>query len=144
MKKKIYPILIVGIIILSGIGAVGINIEETDANVSDPKPELNVEVKGGFGITLTIKNIGDADATDVFSHVISIGVTMPGPMAYSKQSGTLAPGESITVRYIRNFGFGLGIFADFPYINVHAGCDEGAGVDFIVNATIIFIYILLR
>ena len=142
--KKIYPILIVGILVLSGLGAVGIPIEETVANVSEPKPELNVEVKGGLGITLTIENIGDADATDVFSHVISIGVTMPGPMAYSKHSGTLAPGESITVRYIRNFGFGLGIFADSPYINVHAGCDEGAGVDFKVNASIIFIYILLR
>jgi hypothetical protein len=144
MKKKIYPILIVGILVLSGLGAVGIHIEETVANVSEPMPELNVEVKGGFGITLTIENIGDADATDVFSHVISIGVTMPGPMAYSKHSGTLAPGESITVRYIRNFGLGLGIFADSPYINVHAGCDEGGWVDFTVNASIIFFLIMLR
>ena len=143
--KKIYPILIVGILVLSGLGAFGIPIENSVANVSEPKPELNVEVKGGFGITLTIENIGDADATEVFSHVMSIGITIPpGSMAYSKQSGTIAPGESVTVRYIRNFGFGLGFFGDSPYINVHAGCDEGVGVDFIVNASIIFIFILLR
>ena len=132
------------ILVLSGLGAFGIPIENSVANVSEPKPELNVEVKGGFGITLTIENIGDADATEVFSHVQSIGVTMPGSMAYSKQSGTIAPGESVTVRYIRNFGFGLGFFGDSPYIGVHAGCDEGVGVDFAVNASIIFIFILLR
>jgi len=60
--KKIYPILIVGILVLSGVGAFGIPIENSVANVSEPKPELNVEVKGGFGITLTIENIGDVDA----------------------------------------------------------------------------------
>jgi hypothetical protein len=142
--KKIYPILIFGILVLTGLGAVGIPVEDTVANVSEPMPELNVEVKGGFGITLTIENIGDADATEVFSHVISIGVTIPGPMAYSKQSGTIAPGESVTVKYIRNFGFGLGIFTDSPYIGVHAVCDEGVGIDFTVNASIIFFFIMLR
>ena len=142
--KKIYPILIVGILVLSGLGAVGIPIENSVTNALEPKPELNVKVKGGFGITLTIENIGNADATEVFSHVQSIGVTMPGSMAYSKQSGAIAPGESVTVWYVRNFGFGLGIFADSPYIGIHAGCNEGVGVDFTVNASIIFIYIVLR
>ena len=140
MVKKLLPVLVVGILVLVGFGAAATPIEKNTVS----QPELSVKVRGGIGITLTIENIGDADATEVFSHVISIGVTMPGSMAYSKQSGTIAPGESVKVKYIRNFGFGLGIFTDSPYIGVHAGCDEGVGVDFSVNASIIFTFILLR
>ncbi len=62
--KKIISILVIVGLVLSGIGAVGLQIEKTDSNISDSHPELVIEVKGRLCNNLIIKNIGDADATD--------------------------------------------------------------------------------
>jgi hypothetical protein len=143
--KKIYTILILGVLVISGIGVVGTPIEKSVANITEP--ELDVKIKGGFGITLTIENIGLADATEVWSYVASRSLTLPNgsSIAYGRQHNiTLAPGESITVKYIKGFGLGLGLFGNSPYINVHVGCAERVGVELKVNATILFYYILLR
>jgi hypothetical protein len=147
--KKIYTILILGVLVISGIGVVGTSIEKSVANITEPEPELNVKLKGGFGITLAIENKGDADATEVWSYVASRSLTLPnGSIAYDKQHHvTLTPGESMTVRYIKGFGLGLRLFGNSPYINVHVGCAEnveGAEVELKVNATILFYYIILR
>lgn len=72
--RHILTILLVGVLILSGFGtgATSICIYNEDSQILNDESnksvfddELEVEIKGGFGIHLIIRNIGDNDVSGV-------------------------------------------------------------------------------
>ena len=141
--KKIHPILVVGILVLGGLGAVGIPIEKSNSYNSDPQPELVVEVRSGFGVNFVIKNVGDADATDVWYFIFIHGGY--GGMSPTSGSGDLcniAPGKSVNAKF-RTVGFGIGIFADIPVIDIRFKCNENLHFRTNVSAWIIFNLVLI-
>lgn len=142
--KKIFPLLIMLLLSLSGFGTAAIPVEKSNSNISDSHPELEVEVKGGLGINLVIKNIGDADATDVGYFIfIYGGLIEMSPNSDIGHLGTLAPGESVKANFF-TFGFGIGIFADIPLVEGFADCAEGSRYDINETAWIIFGFVLIR
>ncbi|UCB59317.1 MAG: hypothetical protein JSV67_03220 [Thermoplasmatales archaeon] len=142
--KKIYPIMIVGIIVFSGFGAFGISNDYSILNMNnEPVPELIINVYGGFGITLIIKNVGDVDATNVSTF---IGIFGGKPMSKNsdiKHLDDISPGKSVIVRF-RFLGFGIGLFEDTPVVQAKAWCDEGEHYETDMNAWILFNLIILR
>ena len=72
--RYIFAMLLVGILILSGLGAGASLIHKSDkdfqklndeAYTSVSDSELELEITGGFGVHLIIRNIGDTDASGV-------------------------------------------------------------------------------
>ena len=100
------------------------NGEDIDIYIGDivappEQPILQIEsIKGGFGVTATIKNIGTANATNVeWSIGFSGGLVIP-----KEKTGTIptiAPGDEATIKAFV-IGFGK------TTITVQAQCDEGA------------------
>jgi len=96
-----------------------------ESNWSDPiemtisTPVLSIELKGGFGITATITNIGDAPATDIAWSIsldggfILLGKETTGSIA------TLAAGDTVQIKSKLIIGIGK------TTITTHAVCDEG-------------------
>ena len=84
IMRHILTILLVGVLILSGLGAGATSIciynEDSqilndESNISVFDDELEVEIKGGFGIHLIIRNIGDNDVSGVeFDVTITGGI----------------------------------------------------------------------
>ena len=97
-------------------------------------PELNVTVKGGLGITVTVRNTGNANATNVNVTIIVHGgliffgknTTIPIPNIGVNQT---APVKTIII------GFGK------TPITVSAICDEGASAERTVNGTVFLFFV---
>jgi len=87
---------------------------------SGPAPIIVVEdIGGGFGVSATIKNIGDADATNVQWSITAEGTVFVG----GEKTGSIAsiaPGGSAA---ISSFLLGFGDVS----IDILAECDEGSG-----------------
>jgi len=142
--KKVYPIMLVGIMVFSSFGAFGISNDYTLLNMNhEPVPELIINVYGGFGITLIIKNVGDADATNVSAFIGIFGGTPMSKNSDIKHLRDLSPGKSAIVRF-RFFGFGIGLFKNTPVIQTKVWCDEGEHYETDNNAWILFNLIILR
>jgi uncharacterized repeat protein (TIGR01451 family) len=98
-------------------------------------PKLNITVKGGFGFTAAIKNVGNANATDV-----NVTIALSGGLIFfgkTTQTGipSIVVNQSIPFKTII---FGLGK----TKITVSAVCDEGASAERTVNATLFLIFVL--
>ena len=74
IMRHIFVMLLVGILILGSLGADGSSINKCDevfqtlndeAYTSVSDGELELEITGGFGVHLIIRNIGDTDAFGV-------------------------------------------------------------------------------
>jgi hypothetical protein len=84
-----------------------------------PQPRLTIdEVGGGFGVSATIENIGDADATNVQWTIAAEGTVFVGGET-TGNIPTLAPGDSAS---ISSFLLGFGDVS----ISIDAVSDEGA------------------
>lgn len=94
---------------------------------------LDVDIRGGFGATVTIRNAGDAVATNV-----SWNVTLEkGFIIYPKNFHnipTVAPGGNITEK-ILVFGLGKTI------ISASVRCDEGVSLKRTVQATSLVFFV---
>ena len=87
---------------------------------SDPKPEFEiVEIKGGIGLTVLIKNVGNADATNIAYQIDHGGGLFLRTTKWTGQVLDIPAGETGTLYTggIR-FGIGLGILTDIPWITV--------------------------
>ena len=90
----------------------------------EPEPDLDFVFTGGSGLTVTIKNIGTGDATDV-EYTISIAgglIVLPREDAGSIASIPSGGSEDVTMKV---FGIGLGIITEEPSITAYAECAEG-------------------
>jgi hypothetical protein len=142
--KKFYPIMLVGILVFSGFGAFGISNDNTKLSMNnDPAPELIVDVYGGFGITLIIRNVGDADATNVLAFIGVFGGTPITRNTVIKYRDDISPGKFAIVRF-RYVGFGIGLFEDIPVVQVRVGCEEGEYFHANMNAWVLFNLMILR
>ena len=123
--KKIIPLLIVGMLVLTGLGAAAIPIEKSTIS----QPELLIKVRGGFGLHLVIENIGDAPATDADCWIVWCNISDyrswqgPFPSSDSFDLGTIAPGQSVKVCF-RPVGLVFRLFSDRNNIEIEAGCAE--------------------
>jgi hypothetical protein len=142
--KKVYPIMLVGILVFSGFGAFGISNDYSILEMNnEPSPELIVDVYGGLGVTLIIRNVGDADATNVEAFIGVFGGTPMSKNSDVKHLNDISPGKSAIARF-RFVGFGIGLFDDIPMVQVRVGCNEDKYYGTDINAWILFNLVILR
>ena len=99
---------------------------------------LEIEsITGGNGITAVIKNIGNADATDVDWTITIDGGFIILTKSESGRIGKIAAGTSEEIN-MSVFGIGLGIIFEIPTITVTAECAEGSSAEDNVTAKILF------
>ena len=137
MNKKIVGIFVCMLLLLLTI-PIG-----SSSGDNEPVPELTLKVIGGFGLTVIIKNVGDADATNVSAFIGIFGGISGSKNSDIKKVRDLSPGKSVIVRF-RYVGFGIGLFQDIPVVQVHIGCAEGKYNNTDMNAWILFNLIFLR
>ena len=110
--KKIYPFLIIGILVLSSIGAVAIQEEKEPLNMQDW--QLVIDIKGGFfGYTVRITNEGG----EPVSGDLTINITTDaGFMLLGKELSetpdvieALSPDEYVEFKMSPVIGFGPAI-----------------------------------
>jgi hypothetical protein len=100
------------------------------------KPVLNVEIQGGFGVTASIHNTGDAPATNVsWSMTLDNGLIVLGKETTGSIS-TIVVGDTAQIRSKLIVGLGKTI------ITIHAVCDEGVEVTKSINGTV-FLFLIL-
>ena len=110
------------------------------SNWSDPfglsitAPELRVEIKGGFGVTLTIANTGDAPATGVSWNVTIDNGFILYPFRFQILLNLL-PGAEISEK-ILVLGFGKTVFLTSVL------CEEGLSVNKTVHATLLLCFVI--
>jgi hypothetical protein len=100
-------------------------------------PILNINVKGGKGITASINNTGFAPATNLsWSIVVEGGFIIRGKET-TGSIGTIAVGETLTILGAPK-GIGLGLVFPIPSIKINVTCAEGVAATKTVQAKIFF------
>jgi hypothetical protein len=108
-----------------------------------PQPILTLSIVGGKGFVVTVKNVGDGDATDVTCDITLTGGLFINPKEFSGSQATLASGANFTITCAPK-GIGLGLFTPIPTITMHAGCTEGVSADKVTSAKIFFSKVTLQ
>lgn len=109
----------------------------------EAEPILVIDsVTGGKGISVVIKNIGNANATSVEYNINIEGGLIVIPRTNSGNLGTLTPGQSANATF-GPIGIGLGIIADTPKITVAAECAEGSSDETSRTAKIILFRVMM-
>ena len=107
-------------------------------------PELEIEsITGGMGLTVSVKNDGNANATDVFLNGTIEGGFIINPSEFSESIGILDPDESAEVT-VSVFGIGLGVLTDIPTITVNATCTEGSTANATGTAKIFLFFVIIE
>lgn len=111
-----------------------------ESNWSDPfgisltAPQLAIELTGGFGITVTIRNSGDAVATFMSWNITSEkGLVIAPARLFVPQN--ILPGGQITEKVLV---LGVGKTS----LSVSAWCEEGASIEKNINATLILVFVI--
>jgi len=96
--------------------------------------DIGIEIKGGVGVIVTLRNTGDTPATNVFWNItFDGGIVFPG--AKKGEIATIPAGGYVRVRAVV-FGFGK------PTITVSARCDEGISVKKTTRASL-FLFLVV-
>jgi hypothetical protein len=110
----------------------------------NPVPAFSISIVGGKGFTVTIKNIGEAEATNVTCDVTIEGGLFIKPKDFSKTQVTLDVGGNFTLVGAPK-GIGLGILKKLiPTITINVNCTEGIGATKTVEAKIFFSKVKLQ
>ena len=124
---------------LIGSPAVQMKLPKT----SGANAQLETEINGGLWLTVEIKNVRDADATDVEWKInIDCGLFVNKRNA-SGTIANLAFGESVEIN-MALFGIGLGIIADIPTITATAHASDVDTVEATATAWIIGPFVILQ
>jgi hypothetical protein len=102
-----------------------------------PKPALTLSIVGGKGFTVTVKNVGDADATGVVCNIEITGGLFLKPKTFTGSQTTLAIGANFTIPCAPK-GIGLGILTPMPSISMNADCNENVTASLTQAAKIFF------
>ena len=87
------------------------------------EPALSItNISGGKGLTIEIKNSGDANATEVSGAIVISGGLFIHQGEYVFPE-TIPAGETATI-VVPLFGIGLGFLKDMPQISVNVTCAE--------------------
>ena len=141
IMRHILTILLVGVLILSGLGAgatsAGIDNEDSqilndESNNSIFNDELEIEITGGFGIHLIIRNIGDNDVSGVEFDVTVTGGILD--MIHDHYDGIIS-----SIPFGSEFSLDIPIFGFGP-IDITATVEENT-----INAKgfILFFFVLI-
>ena len=131
---------------------VNLTVTDSDQNIAWDETIATIEglpileigaITGGNGITAVIKNVGNADATDVEYNIAIEGGLIIIPKTDSGDLGTIALGDSETVTF-GPMGIGLGIITPMPKIKVTATCAEGSSAEKSAEARIILFFVLMQ
>lgn len=112
------------------------NVFENFALQTDNIPILRIEdiSDSGIGMTISIKNIGSTDVSEASLHIISSsGLLIP---IKNYDISTISAGSTKNIK-VSIFGFGTGIFFDFPEITFVINSPESATVVGKIKAKII-------
>jgi len=91
---------------------------------SPPEPDLKITaIEGGTGITVTVENTGDAEATSIAWTITITGGFIVMPKDGEGTITTIAAGESDQFT-MSVFGIGLGIIFELPEITASVTCNE--------------------
>ena len=137
MKKSI-----VGIVVLSFLL---VPLLSTTAAI-DPIPEITiVDLKGGIGLTVLIKNVGAANATRVGYHLVHGNGFFLRTTKWIKTLPDIPAGETITLRTgFMRFGIGLGIVTKIPWITLTIYAQDAENVTKTVSARTLGAFIILQ
>jgi hypothetical protein len=106
-------------------------------------PILNINIKGGKGISASINNSGFAPATNLsWSITVDGGLIVLGKET-TGSIATIAVGEGATVLSGPK-GIGLGILFPIPSITITVTCNEGMTATKTVQAKILFSKVILQ
>lgn len=72
--RKILPLLVVSILVLSGLGAVATTSEKENTQLTTLPPDLSFTIRGGLGITIGCFNAGN----HAFTGTINVSITVRG------------------------------------------------------------------
>ncbi|HUS99917.1 MAG TPA: PQQ-binding-like beta-propeller repeat protein [Candidatus Thermoplasmatota archaeon] len=110
-----------------------------ESNWSDPfgigiiAPELDIKIQGGFGITVTILNTGDAPATDVSWNItFENGIVFPA--LKNGLVATIPAGGQAPIKVLV-FGFGK------KQITISVVCNEETAMNKIVNVSLLLFFV---
>jgi len=107
-----------------------------------PSPAFTISIEGGKGITATINNVGEVDASDLESQVSIEGGLWIKTREFPGTETALPVGDSLVIS-APVMGFGLGIFLQMPKIKVTVSCAEGVTAEKAVEAKIVFTKVIL-
>lgn len=106
-------------------------------------PSFEVTITGGKGITVTIKNVGDAHATNISRAIFVSGGLLIKPRRLLDDIPVLAPGESTEVTmHVR--GIGLGLFSQIPTITVILVFGDDQSMEESATARILFSHVWIN
>lgn len=108
-----------------------------------PQPAFAISIVGGKGFTVTVKNIGEASATDVTCDIVIAGGLFVNPKEFSGDQANLDIGQEFTVSGAPK-GIGLGLLKPVPSITISVTCAEGISATKTVNAKIFFSKVTLQ
>ncbi|DAC71755.1 MAG TPA: hypothetical protein DSN98_08770 [Thermoplasmata archaeon] len=108
-----------------------------------PKPALTISIVGGKGFTVTVTNIGEANATGVTCAITLEGGLFIKPKDFSGSQANLGVGQNFTIPGAPK-GIGLGFITPIPTIKISVNCTEGIGATKSVPAKIFFSKITLQ
>jgi len=109
----------------------------------NPVPAFSISIVGGKGFTVTVNNIGEAEATDVTCDITIAGGLFVTPKEFSGSKPTLGIGQNFTVVGTPK-GIGLGFLKPIPTITINVDCTEGIGATKTVQAKIFFSKVTLQ
>jgi photosystem II stability/assembly factor-like uncharacterized protein len=108
-----------------------------------PTPAFSIDIAGGKGFTVRVRNVGDLVAHNVTCDVTFAGGLFIKPKGFTMTQLTLDVGANFTVTGTPK-GIGLGLFTPLPTINITVNCTQGIGATKTVQAKIFFSKITLQ
>ena len=110
-------------------------------NVVSPKLDI-ISINGGLGLTVELKNTGEANATNVKCDFVIEGGLIIIPKEKSFTIGNLEVDETVSIT-MNMFGIGLGINSDKPIITITASSPDANTDELIITAFVIGPFVLL-
>jgi photosystem II stability/assembly factor-like uncharacterized protein len=109
-----------------------------------PKPQFTIEVTGGKGLIVNLKNVGDGDATNVNCVVNITGGLWVKQRVFTENIPSIVSGGSSSFTE-KVMGIGLGIIKKpVPSITLTVTCAENVSATRTVNAKILFSNVILQ
>ncbi|UCF11851.1 MAG: hypothetical protein JSW06_07320 [Thermoplasmatales archaeon] len=124
MMKKIFTLLVVEILVLSGLGTVATS-EKPDIKSVAFQPELIVEARGGFGVHVTITNLGNMSIEILGNITVTIRATLMLRGGYS----ILHIPIPIPINSAVSVGTGLVLGIGHCTVNVTIDIDDDGVID---------------
>jgi photosystem II stability/assembly factor-like uncharacterized protein len=127
------------------------NIDETTGGVwkhlpaAVPKPQFTIDVTGGKGLTVNIKNVGDGDATNVSCAIHIANGFWIKQRDFTQTKALIAAGTNFSfVEKVMGIGLGILKSKPLPAITFTVTCSENVSATRTVNAKIFFSKVTLQ